>query len=188
MSLRLARRGGLALCLAAALSSAAFAGGLYRWVTKDGRVEVGPFPPAGVNAEPWQPDGDAPKPAPAPPRPRAERPPNPAASETRRSALEARCARPKETTLQREATERKIAQLEATIARLEETLVANEESHCTSSYYRGCRGSTFDRDEALERAQEELGAEQSKLADLERKEQERAADEDCAKLPAAYAR
>src|SRR5262245_60453513 len=67
----------LALCLALALPGAAFAGGLYRWVTKDGRVEVGPFPPPGVHAEPWQPEDDE-KPAPATPT-RAPEPVTPSA-------------------------------------------------------------------------------------------------------------
>src|SRR5262245_61848342 len=131
------RRIVLATCLALALPGAAFAGGLYRWVTKDGRVEVGPFPPPGVHAEPWQPEGTAPKPEPEPaPASRAEEasePFQPSAShlsgrggfrppqkDPREIACEDQTRERAEVTRKRKETEQKIAQLEASIAKLDE--------------------------------------------------------------------
>jgi hypothetical protein len=56
------------VALLLALPSAdALAGGLYRWVTSDGRVEIGPTPPPGVNAVPWIPGQPETSPGAAPP-------------------------------------------------------------------------------------------------------------------------
>ncbi len=202
MSLPRFRRGLLAVCLALALPGAALAGGLYRWVTKDGKVEVGPFPPPGVNAEPWKPEDGSAKPAPAPrafepvvtetPSYESRRAPPPEQRSPLELECEERASKRRKLVLEHESVEQKIAALEAKIARLEETLVANEDSRCYTDSYgnsrRECVGGSFDRDASLERARDELETAQSKLADIEQGERGDASDEKCANLPAAPAR
>ena len=190
-----------ALVLALA-SGGARAGELYRWVTKDGRVEIGTSPPFGAAAEPYFPGQEAaaqpaapaaPAPAPVP----AETP-RPAAGHSTREAergargrLEEPCARDQE--ISDKATQ-KIRILEAQIARLEHKLdeleaneVAYSQTSCRSQGIEGpssdCLTSSFHRDAEISSTQQELEDAQQKLADLEQRARAATTDERCA--PAA---
>jgi hypothetical protein len=218
MSARRVRRAVVAALLALALPSVAGAQTLYRWTTKDGRVEVGPFPPAGVHAEPWKPeDEEKPKP---PAAPNSAMPVNPSSppsvapapiqsprnlnglqmrniEEERQRQVQQDCDAKRSATgnllNQKQVTEREIKRLEKEISELEDSLVAAEESSCLSDSAghtsRNCREGGFDRDASLERDRKDLDKAQSKLDDLERKEQEaRSSDDPCTKPKAAPAK
>jgi hypothetical protein len=209
MSARKLDRAVLALWLALALPIAANAGDLYRWVTPDGRVEIGPFPPRGVHAEPWKPEETSPPaatPPPATPPPSAPAAAEPSGAPRVYRTLNGLNARPSDQgptpceqrrqkaaklASERQQTEREIDRLEATIARLEETLVAHEDSSCLSDangdVSRGCSGGSFDRDAELEKSRRKLDRAQSKLGDLEQRERETASGDDCPSAPAAPA-
>lgn len=193
--------------LALALPGAALAGGLYRWVTKDGRVEVGPFPPAGVHAEPWEPkDEEKPAPpqsAPAPaPAPQQAQPVTPSRMPSLghlsgpprdpRTDLDRQCEQIQRERglrkVEKQKLESEIAGLEKKIAKLEDSLVANEDSSCVHAGEAGardCTGGSFDRDAEIERSQNRLEKAQTKLGDMELRERREAADDKCAKQPAA---
>lgn len=151
----------LGLALLLALSSPALAGGLYQWVTPEGRVEIGPTPPFGVNAVPWvpgQPDPASPATSPAPPAAAAPAEAEPAAAAPAETVPTARvpvprgpalrkpksargkaadeCAKlgtaARELAQQVQDAEREIAQLEAKIEKLEASDVAYSHStNCT---------------------------------------------------------
>jgi hypothetical protein len=210
MIARRADRALLALWLALALPVAASAGELYRWVTPEGRVEIGPFPPRGVHAEPWKPEqtGPSAQPAtPAPPTVPAASPASPSGAPgsarapsdlasppvgPRPDACELRRREARELARQRQDTESEIGRLEATIGKLEESLVMHEESSCRRDAYgqvsRGCTGGSFDRDTELEKSHEKLEEAQSRLDDLEQRERAVAPGDDCAAVPAAPGR
>lgn len=188
----------LALALLLATSSGDARGGeLYRWVTEDGRTEIGTTPPFGAAAEPWSPGQEAaaqpakpaaPAPAAPPRQPTAET----AAAERRaRGRLEEPCSRATE---KAEKAAQKIRILEAQIARLElkldeleATELAYSRTTCRSQGVEGigsdCLTSSFHRDAEIARIQQELEDAQQKLGDLEQRARSMTEDPNCA--PAA---
>ena len=157
----------LAACLAL-FGPVASAEGLYRWVTEDGRVEIGTTPPPGTAAVPWLPDpADAAQPAePAAPVTPATHVP---------TAANGDCARRSEAARK---TAAKIAKLESEIDRLErklESLESNEvawsRTSCVSQGIDGpksdCVTSHFDRDVEVDRAEQALDRARDNLDDLE---------------------
>jgi hypothetical protein len=200
MSVRVVARGVLALWLALALPGAANAVDLFRWVTPDGRVEIGSTPPPGVHAEPWHPEQPAPPavtpPTPAPSSaatavPTLRKLAQPALAETKPNCGLGR-AQALDLARQRQETEQEIARLEAAIAEYEDTPVAYEDSSCLRDKYgaiaKNCTGRSFDRDEAIEESQTQLEAAHRKLGDLEDQERVATANDDCAAVPAAPSR
>ncbi len=197
---------GLALLLALA-SGEARGGELYRWVTQDGRVEVGANPPPGVSAQPWSPAQEsAAQPAmPAAPavaveatpavpqRPRARR----THEATRRvgSRLDDKClarARTIDKATQKiHLLESQIARLEKRLEELEATEVAYSQTSCRTSDFEGpsssdCVTSSFHRDAEVSRTQEALEDAQQRLGDLEQRARAASEDQSCA--PAAPAK
>ena len=154
----------LAACLAL-LGPVAVAGDLYRWVTEDGRVEIGTTPPPGTAAVPWLPE-PAEAAAPAPPV-------TPATQAT--TATGEDCARKSEAARK---TAAKIAELESEVDRLEKKLeslesnaVAWSRTSCVSPGIDGpksdCVTSQFDRDVEVDRAERALDRARDKLDDFE---------------------
>ena len=189
---RLAHSLGVALLIALAEGDAA-AGELYRWVTKDGLVEIGPTPPPGAAAAPWTPGNedaarDSVQPESAAPAPAATRA-WPAAPARRSSDADAEtCAQYREAALE---LERKIATAEADIARLEEQIEALEASdvayartdcvsHDIYGPSRGCQSTSFNRDVELGRAGKALDRAQEMLSDLEARARRASAPPECA--------
>ncbi len=153
--------------LLAAASSHASAGELYRWVTEDGRVEIGPVPPAGASAVPWRPGQDAAaKPAEAT---------APAGRAKGRARGDRACARHREASRQTAQAlidaETEVTRLEQKIEMLESSHVAYSRTSCVSQGIDGprsnCVSHRFDRDAEIERAEAALDAAQERLADLE---------------------
>lgn len=152
---------------------------LYRWVTPDGRVEIGTSPPAGVRAEPWTP-GASPAAAPtvvpaAQSGPRLRDPARDPGRDCRARLAEMR--------REIEQTETRIAGLEQRIESLSESMVAFQQNTCTRDDYgntaKHCRSSSFSRDAEIDKAERELAEAQDTLADLET----RARGMDCASEP-----
>lgn len=183
----------VARALAAALLLAIPAGGLsagelYRWVTEDGRTEIGPNPPPGASAVPWSPGQErAAEPTPAAPAPAPASAPAPIPAQKARSANREKCARYRENARQ---TERRVIEAEAAIARLEQKLetlqsteIAFSRTSCVSQGINGpksdCVASRFDRDAEIERAEQALEQAQEKLSDLELNARRSAAPEAC---------
>lgn len=188
----------LAVVLLLSLPGAeALAGGLYRWVTSDGRVEIGPMPPPGVNAVPWSPGqpevppagatpaspaptaSEAPADAEPAPSARASRPSGPALAKPKNAPVKAidDCSKlvggARNLARQVSATEKEIAQLEAKLEKLESSDVAFSHTECAQndSYGRasGCRSSSFDRDAEISKTQVALDRAQEKLDEVEEK-------------------
>lgn len=157
----------LAVLLCAALPAAAQEA-LYWWETGDGGIEVGPTPPPGVRAVPWDPGAPAPEPSPedGASAPTAAEPPPAAAAHAGED-----CAPHRALAHELAQATRRIEALEAQIVRLEETAVAKSFQRCRRHPVRGfdasCDAKTFDRDAELERARQSLAEEQEALADLE---------------------
>ena len=182
MTLRSVRGPARALFVALLLAAAAppaRAGDLYRWVTEDGRVEIGPTPPAGTAAVPWRPGQ---RDAATPGVPEA-----PARAARTRSRNAKACARDRES--EREDA-RRIAEVESEIARLEQKIerletseVAWSRTSCRSQGIYGpksdCVASRFDRDAEIEGAKLQLDSAQERLADLEQRARRDAPADDC---------
>ena len=154
------------LLLALALPAAAGAAVLYRWVTPDGRVEVGTSPPPGVHVELWQPDA---------------RPVAPAVPASPATAACERRADAKFGDQQVEQTRARVGELEQKLAQLEDSPVVSQDSTCSSaaSSIGGCKSSYFDRDRELESTQLQLDDARARLDDLEDQQRRREPDVDC---------
>lgn len=191
MSTRVVSRVVVVSWLMLAFAGAGDAGQLYRWVTQDGRVEIGPVPPSGVHAEPWQPVQPAPAVVTPPPTPAAaETPapaPAPAASQNAapsgtapvQQASTGDCSFARERALdvmqRKQETETEIKELEATIARLEDSMVVSANSTCRTDDYGAqrnsrCTGDSFDRDKELSRSRKKLEKAKDRLDELEDRE------------------
>ncbi len=165
------------LCVAllcAALASAARADTLYWRKTAAGDLEIGPTPPPGVHAVPWDPA------APPPARPPAAPAPEPArarakAAAPKRSAAPApaspaadECSRHSDLAHQVADARRRVSNVEAKIERLEASDVSHSFTRCREGHYDpGCDRGSFDRDAELERAREELVQAEDALTDAE---------------------
>jgi hypothetical protein len=195
---------GAALLLALA-STAARAGDLYRWVTEDGRVEIGTNPPLGASVEPWNPAQEAvaqptaqptaqpaPPAAPAPPAhatppgSRSHGPPG-VPRDRSKSRLDETCSTEKLAAMK---AAQKISVLESQIARLgrkleelEATALAYSQTTCRSQEADGlgsdCLTSSFHRDAEIARTQQELEEKEQKLADLEQRARGLASRPEC---------
>jgi hypothetical protein len=179
-----ARALGAALLLAIA-SGDARAAELYRWLTEDGRVEIGTTPPPGTAAVPWRP-GEAEA---AEPAPRA----TPARLSTRapraRARSDEKCARKQEAARK---IEREVVELESEITRLEQRIesleaseVAFSRTSCVSRDVYGpnssrCQSDIFHRDTEIANAEQALELAQNKLGDLEQRARGAAPLAECA--------
>ena len=195
---------GAALLLAIAIASSdTRAGDLYRWVTQDGRVEIGATPPPGTEAVPWNPGQEAlspptalpaatPAPAPAVTPPAATPAPatarSAAANGRARSLLEEECSTGRATadraTQKIRILESQIARLERRLEELQATDLAYSQTSCRSQGIEGpstdCLTSSFHRDTEIARTQAEIEEAQEKLADLEQRVRGAAAPAECA--------
>jgi type IV secretory pathway VirB10-like protein len=144
---------------------------LYRWVTEDGRVEIGTTPPPGVNAVPWTPGPpEAAAPAPPPPAPADPVRPGPNTAKSDRCLrLEEEARELRSSIVEKEA---EIEALEASAARLAATEVAYQRVDCRDDVYGAntdCEPLVFDRDREIERADEKLAQARDELDDLEQR-------------------
>jgi hypothetical protein len=166
--------------LCVALASGARADTLYWWKTAAGDVEIGPTPPPGVDAVPWDPAAPPPpaKPADPAPKPRATAAPRGArpGRSLRTPASSPAAVDPDECAPHRNlahglaAAHREVGRLEARIAELEESKLAHHAySQCDNAGggWSRCQGGSYDREEELEKARASLAEKQDALSDLE---------------------
>jgi len=169
--LRSAGRVAAAALLCASLAGAQESDGLYYWVTERGDVQVGPTPPPGVKAVPWDPSAPPPTAPPAAAAQPATPKPASAAVDPAAAAASDACDPHRALADELAASRGEIARLEKRIAELEATDVANSFTRCKRHAIRGydpdCAAGAFDRDAELESAREALGQAQDELSDVE---------------------